>query len=251
MLSDILTPGDKIGITKMDKYGKPYQGARPFVSQFIDFVDLDIIQIATPIVSSKFIMLSVGASYHLCFYTRKGLYQGVCVVLKNIRVENTIVAVVRVTTNLEKYQRRQYYRLDYVDDIKYRVVTRDEEILKTKLKNNDFENEEELVECKKKILQLENDWIMAIMKDISGGGIRFISESVHDKGDMLKIELNLVMNAGFRSITIEADIISSQKLMDKPGSYEYRVEFSDIMKKDREDLVKYIFEQERHRRKNV
>ncbi|HCM12943.1 MAG TPA: flagellar brake protein, partial [Lachnospiraceae bacterium] len=35
-----------------------------------------------------------------------------------------------------------------------------------------------------------------------------------------------------------------------PGVYEYRVEFKNIRKRDREDLIKYIFEQERRRRKN-
>lgn len=251
MLSSILKLGDKIEIIHMDKFGKPYHNARSYVSQLIDFVDVDVIQIATPIVYSTPVILNVGENYNLCFYTSNGLYQCNCVALKNFKENNLIIAVVRITTNLEKYQRRQYYRLDYVDSIQYRVITSEEELLKKRLQDKEFENKEEYAEYKKRISEIENNWVPAVMMDISGGGTRFISETRHEKGDILKIQLNLVIAAGIKSLNIEAVVVSSVKMPNKAGSFEHRVEFSNIMKKDREELIKYIFEQERKRRKNV
>jgi c-di-GMP-binding flagellar brake protein YcgR len=45
-------------------------------------------------------------------------------------------------------------------------------------------------------------------------------------------------------------VIVSDKLLNYPEKYENRVEFTDIGRADREDLIKYVFEQERKRRKN-
>lgn len=248
MLSDVLKLGDKIDIKHLDKYGRPARNARTYASQLMDFVDFDVIHIATPISSSTPVILNVGENYNLCFYSAKGLYQCNCVALKNIRENNVIIAVVRVTTNLEKFQRRQYYRLEFVQSIEFRRITREEEMIRNHIKENDFQTVEESKECKKRLIQLENNWILATLKDISGGGSRFITEEVLNQGDKVQIRLDLTFGGGINNLNLSAVIITSNKVLNKAGLYEYRVEFIDIAKKDREDLIKYIFEEERKRR---
>jgi c-di-GMP-binding flagellar brake protein YcgR len=53
-----------------------------------------------------------------------------------------------------------------------------------------------------------------------------------------------------RKMLLGADIVSSGRIINRLGVYEHRAEFNDITQKDREALIKYIFEQERRRRRN-
>jgi c-di-GMP-binding flagellar brake protein YcgR len=250
MLQDILTIGDKIDIKHLDRFGRPAHNAKTFVSQLIDFVDFDVIHIAAPITSSTPIILNVGEGYKLCFYTNKGLYQCNCVILSNRRENNIIVAVVRITSNLEKYQRRQYYRLECIIDMEYRVITSEEELLEKKFQMEDFASGDERTQYRKILTRLQNEWVLASITDISGGGARFNSEVLHNHGDKLQIKLDLRLGSELRKMVLGAIVISSGSIENRTGVYEHRVEFNNIMKKDREDLIKYIFEQERRRRKN-
>lgn len=248
MLSDVLKLGDKIDVIHLDIQGRPVYNARTYVSQLIDLADTDVIHIATPIVSSTPIILNVGENYRLCFYSAKGLFKCDCIILKNQRENNLLIAVVRITTALVKYQRRQYYRLECIHDIEYRIITREEEILETRLKANDYIDEEEVKKSRKRLLILKDIWFPGTIKDISGGGIRFTSAAVHEKSDKLQIKLDLPIGAGIKNMLVTAVIITTERVINRVGLYEYRVEFSDISKRDREDLIKYIFEEERKRR---
>ena len=250
MLREVLTLGDKIDIKPLDKTGKPLQIARTFASQLVDLVDFDVINIAVPIVHGKIMILEVGNYYNLCFYSNKGLYQCNCVVLSNHKENKMTIAVVRITTNLEKYQRRQYYRLECIHVMVYRVYTREEEILENKFKLNDFQNEVEHDECKKRLSQLEKEWIKGSITDISGGGARFNSEVLHNQGVKLRIKLEIVIGNDKKNMILQADIIASGSIMNRNDIYEHRVEFNDITQRDRENLIKYIFEQDRRRRRN-
>ncbi|MDD3172576.1 MAG: PilZ domain-containing protein [Herbinix sp.] len=249
MLRDVLTLGDKIDIKRLDRNGEPAQNARTYVSQLVDFVDYDVIHIATPIMNSALIILNIGENYKLCFYTSKGLYRCNCVVLNNYKENNTVIAAVRITSNLEKYQRRQYYRLECILDIDYHVITKEEEKLNRKLKAEDFQNNEERNECRKRLAQLENEWLSGTIIDISGGGARFNSEVQHNKEDKIQIKLDLSVGNGKCQMIIGTEVVSSGRVINKISVYEHRVEFKEISKKDREELIKYIFEQERRRRK--
>lgn len=250
MLREILALGDKIDIKPLDQSGKPIHNARSFVSQLVDFIDTDVITIAAPIVYGKIIILNVGDNYNLCLYTKKGLYQCNCVVLKNQKENNTVVSVVRITTNLEKFQRRQYYRLECVHEIEYRLVTAEEELIERKISLDNFSNAEERNEYRKRLALIENGWIQGAITDLSGGGARFNSEQELSKGDKIKLKLDLLLGNNLKKMVLYGTIVSSQRMVNKYGVYEHRLEFKDILQKDREDLIKYIFEQDRKRRKN-
>lgn len=250
MLREVLSIGDKIDIKPLNKSGKPVLGARTFVSQLVDFVDSSVINIAAPIVFGRTIPLPVGDNYNLCFYTDKGLYQCNSMVISNHRDNKTIITVVRITSNLEKFQRRQYFRLECIHDIDYRPISIEEQILERKISSEEYENPEDLSEAKKKLAQLDRQWISASVTDLSGGGAKFTSDVLHNSGDKVRIKLDFLAGKEIKKLVLTANIISSSRIPVRIGSYEHRVEFIDIMQKDREALIKYIFEQERKRRRN-
>ncbi len=250
MLHEVLSIGDKIDIKPLNKSGRPVAGARTLVSQLVDFIDSNVINIAAPIVYGRTLPLAVGENYNLCFYTEKGLYQCSSTVISNQRDNKTIITVVRITSNLEKYQRRQYYRLECIHDVEYRPITIEEEILERKLSSSEFDNPEELMEVKKRLAQLDKLWISASITDLSGGGAKFCSEALHNSGDKIRMKLDFITSKEMNKLMLTAKVIASGRIPARVGTYEHRVEFIDIMPKDREAIIKYIFEQERKRRRN-
>ncbi len=250
MNQDILSICDKIHISQLDRRGKPFPGLQPYVSQLVDFIDNNTIHIAAPIVNNQVILLEPMRNYNLCFYTNKGLYQCICEIIESYKDNNVVITSVRISSDLEKLQRRQYYRLEIVLDMEYQVITEEEEHLKNRLVNINSINSEEATRYQNRLKELEKEWLKASITDISGGGTRFNSTFIHNPGDHIRIRLILPMGDGIKTLVTEARIISVSKLLNRSGVYEYRVEFKGIKKKDREELIKYIFEQERRRRKN-
>lgn len=250
MLREILTIGDKIDVRQIDNFGSQMHNVKTYVSQLLDFVDSDVISIATPMGNNKMIMLDVGENYQLCFYANKGLYQCNCVVMKYYKEKNMVIAITRLTSDLEKFQRRQYYRLECIHEIEYRIITKEEEILDNRIRLDNFQNTDERSECRKRIIQLSKEWQKASITDLSGGGARFNSYYMHQSGDNVRLKLDFIISGELKKLLLGAEIIYSNKLINQSGAYEHRAEFKDIGKKDREDLIKYIFEQERRRRRN-
>ena len=249
MLREVLSLGDKIDIRLLDHMSKPHMG-RTLVSQLIDFIDLDVIHIAAPIVYGRTILLQVGDSYNLCFYTEKGLYHCNCTVLNNHKDNKTVITTVRIVTNLEKFQRRQYYRMECIHDIEYRIITTEEKILLQRLSSGEKISEEERNEISTRLKQLESKWISGMITNISGGGAKFNSDHQHNQGDKLLINLSFMPIGDTRGMLLKARMISTGKILTRVGAFEHGIEFIDIDQKDRETLIKFIFEQERIRRRN-
>lgn len=250
MLREILTIGDKIDIKPLDKNGKPLHNTRVFASQLVDFVDFDIINISTPIVYSRAIPLTSGENYNLCFYTSKGLYQCNCVAINNFKEDNTIISSVRVVTNPEKLQRRQFYRLECLLDIEYRCIQMEEETLRKKLIENNFLSSKERDNCIATLNKLEEEWAKATITNLSGGGAKFNTTTRLNQSEKLCIKMELPKETGKIKLELDAIVIASEKIIIKSNSYENRVQFIKINPRDREELIKYIFELDRKKRKN-
>lgn len=250
ILSDTVKIGDKIEIKQLDQKGVPINSAKTYVSQVLDFIEDKKIIIATPIKTGMVVILNKGENYRLGFYTLKGLYQCNCTMIQTYRENNMIVALVSVISKLEKLQRRQYYRLECVHEIEYRRISKEEMKLEEKLINKMFESQEEKSEIRKKHAKFNQEWLRGSIIDLSGGGCRFTSEQELAQGDKVRIRLEFLIKNELKNLVVNSDIIVSQKIINRLGFYEHRAEFSHINDNDREDLIKYIFEQERKLKRN-
>ena len=250
MLREILTLGDKIDIKPLDKNGRPHNKARILASQLVDFVDFDIINISAPIVYGRAIPLTAGENYSLCFYTEKGLYQCNCIAINNLKDNNTIVSAVRVVSNLEKYQRRQFFRLECLIDSEYRIIRKEEEILVEKLNTNNFISNQEKEICISTLDKYSKEWNKTTIMNLSGGGARFNTSIRLIQGDKLRIKMLLPKGADSIKLELDSIIVASEQLPNRSNSFETRVQFIAVRSKDREELIKCIFELERKRRKN-
>jgi c-di-GMP-binding flagellar brake protein YcgR len=249
MIQDIISIGDKIDIKPIGHRDKQRNLEKVSVSQLVNYVDHDMIDIAAPMSNGRIRLLDAETVYHICFYTKKGLYQSKCIVINTFRDNNIVTCRVKLTSDLEKYQRRQYYRLEYFKEIEYRFITREEEILSDRIRNGECKSDLEREETLERLRQLDQAWNKATLMNLSGGGVRFCTAGVHEAEDKIIIRLEIEIQGALTILKEKAAIVAVEKLENRKGYYAYRAQFCEIGRKERENVIRFIFEQERKRRK--
>ncbi len=211
--------GQKIELTRYTGKLKEIAGAKTYVSQLLDQKEDSKLVIAMPMEGGKMVVFNVGDRYNMFFYTQAGLYYCIAQVSARYRSGALFMLEMECASDIERFQRRQFFRLNCIVDVKYRSV--------------DAQTE------------MEPGTII----DISGGGIRFNAENSYTPGDELVVEFCLTIVGKLEKFRIRVRIIASTPLPNKERVYENRAEFLDINEANREAIVKYVFEEERRRRK--
>ena len=157
--------------------------------------------------------------------------------------------VVHIETDLEKYQRRQYYRLEYAMEIQYRVISQEEISYIKRLEVEAYHTQEEKDKLEQLLKKEQSKWINATVIDISGGGCRFNSQDAHLVGQNVEVQLSYSSKGETKSAIYPAKLIYSEPIEKIKGYFEHRVEFLAINDAEREKLIKFIFEQERKLRR--
>lgn len=251
MLKDIISIGDKLELKRIRMTTKEEdldQLDRIYKSQILDFNGEDTAVISMPIEKGRVIPLFVGDKYSIRFYTKKGLFQCKAIITERSNVNNIYTLTVQFTSEMEKYQRRQFYRLECVLDTNYSILSEPELNILQKLHKGAYKDDKEKLELQNTFDSIEKKWLKGSVVDISGGGARFISEYCHEHGNMIQMKIDF-NSYGLRNTLIKAMIITSENLVNRLGFYEHRIQFRDIQKDEREAIIKFIFEEERRRRK--
>ncbi|MFV0342281.1 MAG: flagellar brake protein [Anaerocolumna sp.] len=248
MIHDFVSIGDKLELSKIRLSTIELDNEKVYKSQIQDFVDDKTLVILMPMEKVRIIPLTVGDIYNIRFFTRKGLYQCNSVIIGRAKLNNIYVLTVELTSDFEKMQRREFYRLECVLDLEYYVLSNEELSIINKIRGNYFKNDKEFDETLTKLDECNRGWKKGIAIDISGGGVKFVSDELHEQGNMIHISIGIDGMNQLKNKWLKAMIISSEQLINKKGAYEHRVQFKDISKDDREMIIKYIFTEERKKR---
>lgn len=206
---------------------------KKYGSQVLDFDGDRTAKIAMPIREGKVIPLEIDDDYNLCFFTNSGLYQCTAQIKKRYTENRMYVMDVIFLTPLKKFQRRKFYRLDCLFPIRYRIVPKEQFE-----KKNEAEQDNE----KDEIL-----WEEGTISDLSGGGIRFHGNVECKKGDFVEIVLPLSLQSGIIPLSLYMKVVSCVHFEGSRVAYETRGEFLNINEKERETVIKYVFEEQRRR----
>lgn len=248
MIRDLVSVGDKLELKKVRISAIELENEKIYRSQLIDFIDNQTIIILMPIEKGRIIPLSVGDKYNVRFFTKKGLYQCNANIINRSKIKNIYVLTLELISELEKKQRREFYRLECVLDIGYYIIADVEIAIMNKIKTNNITDQSEYENYVNALDECKREWFKGIVVDISGGGARFVSDKLHEFGNMIHISVKSDSNIKLQNKWIKAMIISSEKMMNRQGFYEHRIQFKDIIKEDREAIIRYIFEEERKQR---
>lgn len=246
-IEKIATIGDKIDIQLVQQLEQVERGEaitplRTYKSSLFDNLNEKEIEIAMPTENGRMILFQIGLRCRLLFYGQKGMYTCYGTVQKRYKKENFFILAILLTSDPVKFQRREFYRIEKNIDIKYLKVS--EDIVKKDSTEAIF-------------AEIHNPGYLDNMKnavtmDLSGGGIRFAGDDICPVNSYILVMMRLYnekIDQMFYLIVQVVDSFRSPKNLDKV-IVRGRFLFKDL--KDRETIVRYIFEEERKiRRKEM
>lgn len=240
MLSDIVIAGQVVEVRLVDAPMEQEDSAeiekKVYRTKVFDVVSEEQLEIMMPLEKEKLVLLPVDGELDLCFYTPKGLYQCYAKVKDRYKSNNVYILVMELTTNLRKHQRREYYRLGC-------ALQMDSRELETQELEEMGEKEHFIVPG----LPLKH----SVIVDISGGGLRFIADYRYHVGCMIYCNYNLSLKGEVKQYHLVGKVLECVELENKPGVYEHRVQYVNPDKGVREEIIKYIFQEERKQRQKA
>lgn len=221
-----------------------------YVSRYLYERSADEAVIEMPVKAGSVSTLEPGELFQVCFYTVKGLYQCQALVKERFYEDGLPVAVIQFCSDFEKLQRRQYYRMECLLPLTFRALTEEEldELLWEKSNTEELTKEQdtEITRQGEEKITRSHD---GVALDISGGGIRFNSDFLAESGELLAVRLPFLSPEAVKLQLLFAKVLTVMPVQNRSGVFEYRVQFTYITNAERESVIRYIFLEERKRRK--
>lgn len=212
-------------------------------SKVIDYGEPGFLKIMLPMVQKKLVKMNPGEKYDCYMYTEEGLYVATVLVERLEKEDHLYLAKVKLLSEFQKSQRRDYYRLEYMMEMQYHVE-------KKEIKQDEIEDfMEEKEKCETYLEYMREDWIPAVVTNISGGGLKYTSKERQKQGEQIRIRLGAGEPFFNGELLLIGKIIESQEVENKHGLYEHRVQFLFMRDSEREKIVQFIFEKERELRR--
>ena len=240
LISKYVVPGCRVDLQAIDR-SIEYQGKtdnverKSYQSQVIDVLSDDRVEISMPMEKSKLILLPVDGEYDLYFYSDSGLYQCYARVVDRYKNNNLYVLVLDMISNLRKHQRREYYRFSCALEMNSRQL-QEEELTVTESKENFLIPQ----------LPLKS----SVIVDISGGGLRFVANYAYEPQSLILCKYNLLIGGENKEYSLVGKVLSVRELDNRKGAFEHRVQYINMDATEREEIIKYIFDEERKTLKN-
>jgi c-di-GMP-binding flagellar brake protein YcgR len=153
---------------------------------------------------------------------KKNYYRFTAKVISREIRDNMEYLKIMIEGDIEKIQRRRYFRLEFVIPVRYRVL--------------DLESKQSNALFKK-----------GFTRDISGGGLCINIKEKLKKNDLIECELGIMED---ETINCKGIIVrTDKKIIENRIIYRTAISINDIDEKKREKLVKYIFDKQRKLRK--
>ncbi len=229
MLEKIIREGDKVELRKITAAGNDDNSGKYYVSKLCELLDDNRVGVLMPIERAQVVPLEIDDKYKIYFYTDNGLYQCKAVVRQRFKKDKLYVAIFRFISAFEKIQRRQFFRISCLIGIRYRSIDRFPE------KEGDKPD--------------SGPWQNATAIDISGGGMRFNCPEYKGNDSKYEIEFDIPIDNSMVHYKVYARIVYISDMANRSGMYEYRLEFMGLEPKKRESIVRFVFDEERRRRK--
>lgn len=238
LLSKYVIPGCRVDLQPIDRFkdtGAEGETRKVYQSQVIDVLSEDRVEISMPMEKTRLVLLPVDGEFDLYFYSESGLYQCYARVVDRYRNNSMYVLVFDLISNLRKHQRREYYRFSCALEMNSRPL-QEEEVLAEDNGELDLEPQ----------LPLKS----SVIVDISGGGLRFVANYAYEVDNLILCRYHLMVGGESKEYNLVGKVLSVRELDNRKGVYEHRVQYVKVNPTEREEIIKYIFDEERKILKN-
>lgn len=233
-IADYVKPGDKIDINFLHQNnGKTYK------SSVFDFLSDNELEIAMPTEGGRMVMFNIGFECQFYFYTSRGLFTCEAVITNRYKKDNFYLLSAKIITGMKKFQRREFFRLECMLDFAYYKISKEVAALETT---------EELFEEIANPEYIEQKHL-ARTKDLSGGGMRFTTMEPLEIGSKVLTVFRLANDKVDHMFYLVTDIIACDPVDKMPDLWIARSKFEFKNIKDRDLIIRYVFEEDRMNRK--
>lgn len=179
------------------------------------------ITISSPLYRGEIVPVNMGEKIKIIINVDNGILQFEITVLDRKKIHNINCLVVSKPESLQKIQRRNFFRIKCQVDVEYRKLVEISQF------------------CK-------DPFIKTSTKDISGGGLLLVAHENVTKESILEVIIHLPKYGEIN--TVGKVVMVKDGVEDTKGKKEIALEFVVIEEKDREKIVKFIFEKQREQR---
>lgn len=236
MLENYIKAGIRIDLSPIERgrLNEEEIEKKVFRTQITEILSDDRLEISMPMEKGRLILLPIDKEFDVFFYTDRGLYQCFGRVINRFKRGNLYLVEMELMSNLRKYQRREFYRFSCSLELDARNLTKDEiESLE--------KNELNFIPG----LPLKK----GVIADISGGGLRFLASEKYDVGSLVMCKWHLAIDGQMKEYRLIGKVLYCQEMDSRDGEYEHRLQYVNVDKKEQEEIIRFIFEEERKSRK--
>ena len=217
--------GDRVDITIL-RSGK---AGRTYITQVADILDQEqkAILAYVPILRGRIVKLDESKDYSLIVYTPRGMFKFTAELTGYMKEGDIYLIALNLGEISEKVQRRGFFRFPTFMAMKFSV--------------HDSISEDGSVMSDIEYSELHD----GIIRDISGGGLRFISNQDIDENKTVCCIL-MVDN---RWMMISGKVLAKQYSPKFNFKFQYRTEFVDVTPAEQEEIVNFVFKEQRKQNK--
>ncbi|MBP5608864.1 MAG: flagellar brake domain-containing protein [Lachnospiraceae bacterium] len=229
---DIVRPGDRVDIEATVADDKS-DDRRYYITKVYDVGETGEVEVIMPMEKTRIVVLSVGAVYDMYFYAGKGIYACSAEVVSRRNENGVAVAVMALNTELRRHQRREYFRYDCVIGMNARALS---------------DEETTFYEKYGKLMNDQQPMDKGVIVDLSGGGMRFVCAQDYKQGGLVHCRFMLNIRNKMNTYDEVVRILFADELANNQTSREYRGQFMKMESGEREEIIRFIFEEERKMR---
>lgn len=235
MLKKYILPGCKLELQMVSQETElENQGERKkYESRVYDVLSDDRLEIMMPMEQTKLVLLPVDSECDIYFYADLKVLQCSARIIDRYKANNVYILVIEIISNLRKYQRREFYRLSCALEMGTRQLE---------------EEEIEAIDTKQEYLVPGLPLKRSVIVDISGGGLRFVSSQKYEVDSLIYCHYTLMVGKETKEFNVVGKVLRAQKVENRQGGYEHRLQYINLDNVDREGIIKYIFDEERKSR---
>ncbi len=238
MVTNLIHLGDKVDIRLVQQVAQVERtGVSPriYKSQVNDIKEDGLLEITMPIENGKVVLLPLGIRFEFVFYTGSGLYHSIGQIRERYKQDNIFVLVIELHSQLEKFQRREYYRYPCLMNMQFYMITKEDAQQKSTDEIFDGLRDDHFYDNQKQ----------AVILDLSGGGVKILGEDKLEADSYILLIIRLCNDNIDKQYFIKGHVLASEKKEDRQGKYETRIQFMFQDEHVREEIIRYIFEEER------
>lgn len=234
-----ILPGCKVDIRLLQEVNRSEDviGLGTYMSSVFDVLD-DAFILHLPTQAGKILLLPLNVRYEFVFTTANGLYKAEGTVTERFKKDNFYLMKGEIKGDIVKFQRREFYRMECSIPMLF-------------LSLEDEEGEAEKMALVKQMIKDASRPVkirgLGTILDISGGGVRFISEKDLDEINYLFVHFEVLIDNKKSNLEIVSKILSKDYNPDNK-KFVYRTQFLFKDTKMQERIIRFIFEEERRNR---